>query len=146
MPENPSRGRGSVLGALLALLFLSGCASMPSWGFGATAGKARATRASAPPAPPEALQERPEPHGLLAFVARASPGQSRIFEDAAKGAVRVRMGRQYYSADGVVCRHFTLAPLAPSAANESETRAVCREARGWRLDPIGSTGALALDR
>jgi hypothetical protein len=96
--------------------------------------------------PPSAIEESPEPEGLLGFVTRAAPGQSRIFEDPARGTVRVTMGRQYYSADAVICRRFTLAPLGRGAINETETRAVCREAQGWRLNPIGSTGALPLGR
>ena len=131
------------MGALVILMLLSGCASVRSFGLAATA-KGKETRARAAPA--EAFAERPEPQGLLAFLVKASPGQWRVFEDGAKGAVRVSMGQQYYSADAVVCRHFTLAPLSPHAANQIETRAVCREPRGWRLDPVGSTGAFAIDR
>jgi len=104
-------------------------------------------------APPPAAQPAPAPAagsgqapGLVEFVANAAPGQSRTFEDAADGAVRVTAGREYYSAAALLCRHFIVAPLGGEPARATETRAVCRVNGGWQLDSIGATGAIRFTR
>ena len=125
-------------GALLFLAGLSGCALLHPQNIGAP------PPAAAPA--PAAVEPSREPAGLLDFVATAPSGQSRTFEDPALGAVRVTAGRQYYSAAAVFCRHFLEARLAGEAARATETRAVCRQEGGWRLDPIGTTGAVRSDR
>lgn len=126
-------------GALLLLMALPGCALLHPTG---APPPAAAPVLAAPLAAPEQSQQTA---GLLEFVAKAGPGQSRTFEDPALGEVRVTAGRQYYSAAGLPCRHFVLAPLADGGRG-SETRAVCRERDGWQLDPVGTTGAVRVGR
>jgi hypothetical protein len=121
-------------GALLAAAaLLAGCHStlLP----GPTTEPA-SIRAPAPAAP------IPQESELLRFVASAASGRSAVLFDARWGRVRVVAGGQYFSADGVVCRHFTVFP----AGSDGETGAACREVEGWRLDPVMSKGTAILAR
>ena len=91
---------------------------------------------TAPAAPQPAESE------LLQFIARAAPGSSAVLPDPRRGQIRVLAGRQYFSAAGLSCRHFTVFP----AGGDGEIGAACREPDGWRLDPITSKGAALLNR
>lgn len=125
-------------GALLLVSALSGCTLLRPV---ASTPPGEAAPVAATPVPAAAEQSR-EPPGLLEFVSNAAVGQSRTFEDPLAGTVRVTAGREYYSAAALPCRHFIVAPLGGDAAGATETRAVCREANGWQLDPVGTTGAV----
>jgi hypothetical protein len=106
----------------------AGCASVMPVGTGAPA------TAAVPPSPPE--------DELLAFVVAASTGQSGVVQDPLRGRVRVHVDREYYSAEGIICRRFNVQPLTAQSAKTIETRAACQEPGGWRLTAIGSTGAI----
>jgi hypothetical protein len=99
--------------------------------------------ASGAPAVVAAASPSPAQDELLAFVVGASPGQSGIVQDPLHGRVRVRVDREYYSAEGLNCRRFNIEPLDARSAKTIETRAACREGGGWRLTAIGSTGAIS---
>jgi common-antigen outer membrane protein len=126
-------GRAAIL-AVIALL--AGCQSIRP-----PEPEAPAPARAAAPAAPQAAQSE-----LLQFVARAAPGSARLLSDARWGQVRVTAGRQYFSADGLLCRHFTLFPAHAAAGGDGETGAACREADGWRLDPVTSKGTALVAR
>jgi hypothetical protein len=79
---------------------------------------------------------------ILSFVASAAPGQSGSVSDARRGRLHVILEREYYSAAGIVCRRFTVAPVSAKTGNEIETRVACQEPGGWRLDTIASKGLM----
>jgi 17 kDa common-antigen outer membrane protein len=113
--------RGAVAGAALVVL-LSQAACQ---GLGLTLkGAATAEPAAARPAP------RPS-DPVLAFVAAASAGQSTSLDDPTRGRIEVRLEREYDSADGVLCRRFTL-----MRRQDIKTGVACRTPEGWQLDPV----------
>ena len=123
----PLRGH-RIAGGLV--LLLAGCQSLPS------AAPSRA--AASPGTPPPASASSP----VLGFVSRAMPGEASIVEDPAYGRTRVTILREYFSADGIICRRFALTPAA-AIAQEPQTRIACRENGGWRLSAIVAGGETA---
>jgi hypothetical protein len=87
---------------------------------------------SGPATPQAPVRAAPRPSDpLLAFVAAASPGQSTSLEDPARGRIEVRLEREYDSADGVLCRRFTVV-----RGQDIATRVACLTPEGWQLDPV----------
>jgi hypothetical protein len=108
-------------GAAIALgLALAGCQHFGLPAASEATPQPAAARPMVPPADP-----------LLAFVVAASPGQMTTLDEPGRGPVMVRLEREYYSADGISCRRFTV-----MRGSDIETRVACRGAAGWQLDPV----------
>ena len=84
--------------------------------------------------PPKPAADRPASRPddpVLAFVSTAAPGQATRLEEPGRGPVEIRLEREYFSADAIVCRRFTL-----FRGPDIQTRVACRSAAGWQLDPV----------
>ena len=123
-----ARRRGGIAVLAVAVWSLAACARL---GLPSPIGAAEPA-----PTPRPAAQPAPPPSDpLLYFVTRAAPGQATFLDDPLRGRIEIRLEREYYSADAVVCRRFTV-----TVRQDIQTRVACRQPDGWQLDAILDRG------